>query len=216
MIARFTIVAGFLALAGRADAQRIGIAGAAQYAFGQYAEQGTSLRFGGSGPAGEVAVAWRRFGLTLGAARLAFDPNDDGNAVAPFDMTQTEVRFRVRTTRLVSVEAGFVQREVEPEYAAQSVAALRLGASIAVPLAIGADVAARAAYVGGSRFSGGGSAPFGVEVGLGVSYAPWIERLRVTGDLEFQRFDRRIDSSAGRIQAPIQSTMARVGVRVQY
>lgn len=199
-------------IAGAGHTQTIG--GGLQYAFATYAEQGASLRFAGGGPSGHVSLGWRRFGLTVGAARFAFDPSHA--AAEPFDMTHSEVRLRVRATRLVSLEAGFVQRDVEPAYAAQSVAAMRVGALVAFPLHIGSDVAVRAGYLGGSRFSGGGSAPFGVEVGLGVTYAPWVERLRVTGDLEFQRFDRRVDGVAGKLTAPIQSTTARIGVLLSY
>ena len=208
------VFAVLLAMAAPAQAQRV--SAGAQFAFAAYAEQGSSLRFGGSGPSGHAAIEWRRFHVSLGAARLSFDPSDDSDAVEPFDMLHTEARLRVRATRLASVEAGFVHRDITPTHAAQSVASLRFGAVATFPLHIASDVSVRAAYLGGSKFSGGGSAPFGVEVGLGVSYAPWVERLRVTGDLEFQRLDRRIDGVAGRLPSPIQSTIARIGVAVTY
>ncbi len=208
------LVALLLSIGTRAAAQHV--SAGVQFAFAAYAEQGSSLRFGGSGPSGHASLQWRRFSLSVGATRLAFEPTGDSDAVEPFDMVHTELRLRVRTTRLVSVEAGFVHRDITPSHAAQSVASRRLGALAAFPLHIASDVSVRAAYLGGSKFSGGGSAPFGVEVGLGVSYAPWIERLRLTGDLEFQRFDRRIDGVAGRLQSPIQSTTARIGAVITY
>jgi hypothetical protein len=194
----------------RAGAQHV--AAGAQLAFATYGEQGTSLRFGGSGPSAQISLGWRRLGLTLGAARFAFDPTAGGSVAESFDMTHVEARLRVRATRLVDVEAGFVDRDIAPEHAAQSVAAIRLGVLATFPLHVDSDVAVRASYLGGSKFSGGGSAPFGVEIGLGVGYAPWKRWLTLTGDLEFQRFDRRIDAVDGRISAPIQSTVARLGV----
>jgi hypothetical protein len=209
------IAAALLLLAGtRAEAQRI--SAGAQYAFSEYAEQGSSLRFDGAGPAAHVSVGWRRFDLGFSVARLSFAPSEAGDATQPFDMAQTEIRLRVRAARLVSVEAGLVDRDVAPLHAAQSVTALRLGALMAFPLATATDVAIRGSYLAGGRFSGGGSAPFGVEIGLGVSYAPWWERVRVTGDLEFLRFDRHIATGDGRIDAPIQSSTARIGVMVAY
>lgn len=192
------------------------VSGGAQFAFAEYAEQGPALRFAGSGVAGHVGVTWRRYGLSAAVARTAMRPRESMSAAEPFALTQTDVRLRVRATRLVSVEAGFVNRSIEPENAAQSMAAARLGAVMVVPLAVGSDVAVRASYLGGGKFSGGGSAPFGVEVGLGATYAPWIERLRLTGDVEFQRLDRRVGTAAGDVKSPIQSSVARIGVQVTY
>lgn len=192
------------------------VAAGVQLAFAEYAEQGSSLRFAGGGASGQIAMTWRRYGVILGATRLAFDPQADGEAAEPFDLTQTDVRLRVRASRLVSVEAGFVSRDVEPANAAQAMAAVRLGAVLAFPLAVGSDVAVRMSYLGGGKFSGGGSAPFGVEIGLGASYAPWSERVRATADVEFQRLDRRIATTDGPLTAPIQSSVARVGLQIAY
>jgi hypothetical protein len=193
-----------------AAAQRVG--GGVALAFADYAEQGASLRFAGSGVAGHASVEWRRLALHLAAASLSFEP--DAGAAEAFDALQLDARLRLRVSRLASFEAGWLSRDVEPLHAAQSVAALRLGALVAFPIAAGSDVSLRSSWLAASRFSGGGSAPFGVEVGLGMSYAPWSERLRVTGDLEFQRFDRRTSTASGRLAAPIQSTTARLGVMV--
>jgi hypothetical protein len=197
-----------LSVATPAHAQRVG--GGVAYAFADYAEQGASLRFAGSGVAGNASVEWRRLALLLGATTMSFAP--DAGTAAPFDMLQADARLRLRVSRLASVEAGWLHRDVEPLHAAQSVAALRLGVLVAFPVAAGSEVSLRSSWLAGSRFSGGGSAPFGVEVGLGMAYAPWSERVRITGDLEFQRFDRRTSTPSGRLDAPIQSTTAKIGV----
>lgn len=214
MSARTIVAALLLLVATRAEGQRI--SAGVQYALAEYAEQGASLRFDGAGPSGNVSLGWRRFDLGLSAARLSFTPAAAGDATQAFDVTQTEIRLRVRAARLVSVEAGVIDRDVAPVHAAQSVTAIRLGALMAFPLATGTDVAVRGSYLAGGRFSGGGSAPLGVELGLGVSYTPWWERVRVTGDLEFVRFDRHITTADARIQAPIQSSTARIGVLITY
>lgn len=213
---RSALALGLTLAAATSSARAQHVSGGAQFAFAEYAEQGPALRFAGSGVAGHVDVTWRRYGLSAALARMALRPRESAIAAEPFDLTQTDVRLRVRATRLVSVEAGFVSRDIEPENAAQSMAAARVGAVMVVPLAVGSDVAVRASYVGGGKFSGGGSAPFGVEVGLGATYAPWIERLRITGDIEFQRLDRRVGTAAGSVKSPIQSSVARIGVQVTY
>lgn len=203
-----------LACVPRLHAQRV--TAGAQYALAQYAEQGAALRFTGGGPAGHVSLQWRRFGLHAAAARLSFEPRERADVTDAFEATQVDLRLRVRATRLVSVEAGFVDRDIEPLHAAQSVASMRLGALIAFPLHVDSELAVRASYLGGSRFSGGGSAPFGVEIGLNVSHALRWRHLRLTGDLEFQRLDRRTDTAGGELAAPIQSAVARIGVMVAY
>ena len=184
------------------------------YAFAEYTEQGASLHFAGSGVAGQASVGWGRFDLHVSAASLAFEPEPDAGAVDPFDVVQMDVRLRARVAKRVSVEGGYLQRDVTPLHAAQSVGAARVGAIVDFPLAPGSEVTVRTGYLAASRFSGGGGAPFAIEVGLGASYAPWSGRVRVTGDLEFQRFDRSTSTPAGRLAAPIQSSTARIGVSI--
>jgi hypothetical protein len=70
--------------------------------------------------------------------------------------------------------------------------------------------------VAGTDFSGGGSAPFGIELGLSAAYGPGSGRLRVTGDFEFQRIDRRTDQNGSRLSVPIQTSVARMGVAVKF
>jgi hypothetical protein len=117
---------------------------------------------------------------------------------------------------LVGVEAGFFRRSTAPSRAAQSYSAVTLGLRAAYPLAPGADVAIRTAYVAGSDFTGGGSAPFGIELGLTAAYGPGSGRVRLTGDFEFQRIDRRTDQNGTRLSVPIQSSLARLALVVKF
>jgi hypothetical protein len=77
-------------------------------------------------------------------------------------------------------------------------------------------VGLRTAYVASTDFSGGGSAPFGIELGLSAGYGPGSGRFRLTGDYEFQRIDRRTDQNGTRLSVPIQSSVARFGVSVRF
>jgi hypothetical protein len=98
----------------------------------------------------------------------------------------------------------------------RSPAAGRPGLRAAYALAPGAAVVVRSSYVAGSDFSGGGSAPSGIELGLSAGYGPGSGRFRVTGDYEFQRIDRRTDQNATRLSVPIQSSVARLGLAVRF
>ena len=93
---------------------------------------------------------------------------------------------------------------------------MTLGLRAAYTQAHGADIALRTAYVAGNDFTGGGSAPFGIELGLAAAYGPGSGRFRVTGDFDFQRIDRRTDQGGTELSVPIQSSVARLGLEVKF
>jgi hypothetical protein len=187
------------------------------YALADYQEQAAFLHFRGSGPTAMLAVERGRVALRVDASHLDLDPSGDGaSPLDPFKVDQISIRAGVRTMSLVSVEAGFFRRSTAPSRAAQSYSAATLGVRAAYPLAPGADVALRTAYLAGTDFSGGGSAPFGIELGLSATYGPGSGRYRLTGDYEFQRVDRRTDQNGTRLSVPIQSSVARLGLAVRF
>jgi hypothetical protein len=184
------------------SAQQLRVGGG--YAFIDYREQATFLHFSGSGPAATLEVERGRFALRA------------ASSLESFTADQFSVRVGVRTYGLVAIEAGWFQRSIAPSRAAQSYSALTLGLRAAYPLAPGADVALRTAYVAGNDFTGGGSAPFGIELGLAAAYGPGSGRFRVTGDFDFQRIDRKTDGSGTELSVPIQSSVARLGLEVKF
>jgi hypothetical protein len=189
----------------------------AGYALADYQEQAAFLHFKGSGPTATLNVERGRLALRVDASHFDLDPPDDNpSPLEPFKVDQFSVRLGVRTMSVVVAEAGFFRRSTSPSRAAQAYSAATLGARVAYALAPGADVAVRTAYVAGMDFSGGGSAPFGIELGLSAAYGPGAGRYRITGDYEFQRIDRYTDQSGSRLDVPIQSSVARVGVSVRF
>jgi hypothetical protein len=214
---RVTLIAlalGTLAAA-PVTAQQVTVGGG--FALADYREQAAFLHFRGSGPTAMVAVERGRLALRVDASHLSLDPSSDGSSpLEAFTVDQISVRVGVRTLSLVAIEAGYFRRSTAPARAGQSYSAATLGLRAAYPLAPGADVALRTAYVAGTDFSGGGSAPFGIELGLGAAYGPGSGRLRLTGDFEFQRIDRRTDQNGSRLSVPIQTSVARLGVAVKF
>jgi hypothetical protein len=179
-----------------------------------YAEQGTALHFSGGGPTVTLDAGWRRLSLRATGSRLALS-HEDGDAVGePFDVTQADVRLGYRVARTLAIETGYVGRSVSPSQAAQEIGAVRLGARADYVLATATEMIVRLGYLGATHFSGGGSAPFGVELGLGASYGLGAGRVRLTGEYELQRIDRRTTVSGERIEVPIQTSVARFGVAV--
>jgi hypothetical protein len=180
-------------------------------------EQAEFLHFRGSGPAACVSAERGRLSMRVEAAHLNLHPASEAPAtLESFTVDQIGIRAGVRAISFVVVEAGYLRRSTAPGRAAQSYSAVTFGVRAPYQLAPGADVALRTAYVAGTGFSGGGSAPFGIELGLSASYGPGSGRLRLTGDFDFQRVDRRTDQDGGRVSVPIQSSVARMGVAVKF
>lgn len=209
------LLLGLIGAAAPLAAQQITVG--AGYALADYQEQAAFLHFKGSGPAAMLTVERGRLSLRVDASHLDLEPPDDAaTPLDPFKVDQIGVRLGVRAMSVVGVEAGFLRRSTSPSRAAQTYSAATFGVRAAYPLAPGADVAVRTAYVAASGFSGGGSAPFGVELGLSAAYGPGSGRFRITGDYEFQRIDRRTDQNGARLSVPIQSSVARLGVSARF
>lgn len=209
------VILGLLTAAAPLSAQQFSVG--AGYTLADYREQAAFLRFRGSGPTAMLAVERGRLALRVDATHLSLDPaGESAPPLEAFTADQFSIRFAVRTMSLVGIEAGFVRRSTAPSRAAQSYSAGTLGLRAAYPLAPGADVAIRTAYVAGTDFTGGGSAPFGIELGLTAAYGPGSGRVRLTGDFEFQRIDRRTDQNGTRLSVPIQSSLARLSLVVKF
>ncbi len=197
--------------------QAQGVTLGGQFALGDYREQAGFLQFHGSGPAVSIRAEYGRFALESEAWKLTMKATDDAtHALEAFTLTQLDVRARLQVVSVISVETGFMKRSISPERAAQEASAFLLGVHAAYALAPGANVTLRSSYVAGADFSGGGSAPFGIEVGLGFSYGPTKLPLLITGNYDFQRIDRRTELGAQRQSVPIQSAVARFGLAVSF
>ena len=189
----------------------------AQFAFSDYREQADFLHFTGTGPAATLNLEYGRFVLRADAWHLSMDPSGDAaSGLESFTADEIDLRLGVRAVSVVMVEAGYQRRSTSPSRAAQSYSAGTLGFRAAYPLAPGAEVSLRTSYLAGTGFTGGGSAPFGIELGLTAAYGPGSGRYRVTGDYGFQRIDRRTDQTGTRLKVPIQSSVARLGVAVRF
>jgi hypothetical protein len=212
---RLAALIGFTLAAAPLSAQQVTLG--AGYAFSDYREQADFLHFRGAGPSVLLTVEHGRLALRADAWHLSMDPTGEAAAgLESFTVDEINVRLGVRAVSVLALEAGYLRRSVAPSRAAQSYSAATLGLRAAYPLAPGAEVAVRTSYVAGTDFTGGGSAPFGIELGLSAVYGPGSGRLRVTGDYEFQRIDRRTDQNGSRVSVPIQSSVARLGLAVRF
>lgn len=206
--------AACLTAASTAAAQRVVIG--PQFAFGEYREITSTQRYVATGFGGTLTLAWKKLGADVSFAGLSYEPYDDGLGQQSFKATQLDAHLRYRVWRGASLEAGFVSRTSDNEFAAQSVGSIRLGAHAAVPLGPDAGAMVRYNVLVGSKFSGGGTAGLGMDVGLGVFYGLAKGRVRLTGDYEFERINRTVDPGTGDIDAPIQQILGKVGLAVTF
>ncbi len=211
---RLAALIGFALAAAPLSAQQVTLG--AGYASSDYREQADFLHFRGTGPAALLTVERGRFALRADAWHLSMDPAGEAAGLESFTVDEINVRLGVRAVSVLALEAGYLHRSIAPSRAAQSYSAATLGLRAAYPLAPGAEVAVRTSYVAGTDFTGGGSAPFGIELGLSAGYGPASGRFRVTGDYGFQRIDRHTDQNGTRLSVPIQSSVARLGLALRF
>ena len=204
---RTAVLLGLAALVAVPAARAQRVQAGAQVAFGDYREVSGDLHWRGAGPAAWASVSLRKLTLEGRFARIKYDPVAGGSATEGFKATQLDGFARYYLASNVSAEVGVTNRKADPEFDAQSMAAVRIGARGSYLLGPGATIALRGNYLAGAKFSGGGKAPFAFDIGLSIMVGAVNGRYRVTGDYDFQTAKRKTVTDA-----PLQQTLARIGV----
>ena len=188
-----------------------------QIAFGDYKEVSPDLHYRGGGIALKATFSWRKMSAEAMASKLEYKP-EGGAATANFDASEVDIRVRYLIKGPVSGEIGFVNRKTDPEFEAQSVGAVVVGARIGYLLGPGVHMSLNGGVLAGSKFSGGGSvSPLGaIQLGLGMTVDALKGRLQLTGDYGFQRFSRETDDGSGPASAPIQQSVGRIGLAIAF
>lgn len=187
-----------------------------EFAVADYREVSSSLRYRGVGGGVSGSFVFHRLSVDGVALWLNMSPQADALATQSFRALQLDVWARWRALDYLTFEAGLTHRGPDSEFAAQSVGALRLGARTHYTLGRGAAVALRGDYLAGAQFSGGGSAPLAIELGLGLELV-FSRHLRAALDYSFQRFDRKTNPGGGaETSAPVEQALARLGLAVGW
>ena len=186
-----------------------------QIAFGDYKEVSPDLHYRGGGMALKATFSWKKMSAEAVASKLKYKP-EGGAATTDFDASEVDVRVRYLIAGPVSGELGFINRKTDPEFEAQSVGAVVVGARIGYLLGPGVHLSLNGGVLAGSKFSGGGtvSALGAIQLGLGMSVDALRGRLQLTGDYGFQRFSRETDDGSGPASAPIQQSVGRIGLSI--
>ena len=188
-----------------------------QVAFGDYKEVSPDLHYRGGGMAVKATFSWKKMSAEAVASKLKYKP-EGGAATTDFDASEVDVRVRYLIAGPVSGELGFINRKTDPEFEAQSVGAVVVGARIGYLLGPGVHLSLNGGVLAGSKFSGGGtvSALGAIQLGLGMSVDALSGRLQLTGDYGFQRFSRETDDGSGPASAPIQQSVGRIGLSIAF
>jgi len=183
-----------------------------QFVLASYREVASGLRYQGSGFGGAASARYRKLSAEVGVVRLTLDPATGSAATNGFTATEVDAWVAYDLATYASVEAGVIRRTADPEFDAQSVGAVRIGARSFYEIGPGATVLFRANYLAAPKFSGGGHARFSVDLGLGLDVR-LAGRLHGTAGYTFQRISRKTNpGGTAEIDAAIQETVARVGI----
>jgi hypothetical protein len=198
--------------------QKLQLNAGAHVIFGDYKETAAALHYQGGGAGFWVGLTTGKLSADGAFAGLSYKPVDDDFGFEDFKATQLDARLRYYIASGISAELGMTSRKMDPEFAAQSASAARVGLRAQYLLGPGASLAVRGNYLAGGKFSGGGKAAFGLEVGLGLSVGATNGRWRVTADYEFQRFNRTTTPTGTGTEAkvPLQQALARVGAALGF
>jgi hypothetical protein len=108
----------------------------------------------------------------------------------------------------LAAQVGAARRFISPDLAAQDVGAVRLGVLSEIRLHRLAGLWVRGALLPVSRFSGGGSASMGLEVGLGVEIGDQVARFQGFASFDYQRLNRHTSA-----ETPLHFSVGQAGVR---
>ena len=187
-----------------------------QFVLADYREVASGLRYRGNGFGGALWARRNRFSVEAAVVRLSFDPVAGSAADSGFTATQVDAWVAYDVAAYASIEVGVLHRSVDPEFDAQSVGAVRVGARSFYQIGPGATVVFRADYLAAPKFSGGGHAAVSLDLGLGLDVR-LAGRLHATATYAFNRMNRRTNpGGTGEIDAPIQETVARLGLALGF
>lgn len=164
----------------------------------------------GLGIGGAVQVDFGRMLVTVRGLTASLQA--DFSVQPDYAMRVIEAVATYRWRPPLDFEVGLERRWFSPDFAAQNVGLVRLGVHSASRLSSLGTIEAHLAYLPFIRFSGGGDASLGGEIGLGVMVGQPAGRIVGLLDYTYQRIDRHVNSDAARISYAV----ARAGIATRF
>ena len=187
-----------------------------QVALSDYREVASGLRYTGTGFGAGATARRDKLSAEASVVHFSFDPASGSTATQGFTATQVDAWIAYDVASYASMEVGVLHRSIDPAFDAQAVGAVRVGARSFYELGPGARVSFRADYLAAPKFSGGGRAAVSLDLGLGLDVR-LSARLHGTATYAFDRMNRKTNpGGTGEIDAPLQETLARVGLALAF
>ncbi len=166
--------------------------------------QARGLGFGGG--------AWIELGkFRVEARALHATLRADFSIQPDYDVDQIDLSGSWFWRPYLALQLGATRRFTAPDFVAQDVGLVRIGVLSETRIARIAGIWVRGAYLPVTRFSGGGSAGLGLELGLGAEVGSPGGRLQGFVGFDYQRIDR----DAGAASAPLQFSAGQAGLRLR-
>jgi hypothetical protein len=153
-------------------------------------------------------VTFRRFRAEVSYLHAALEA--DYSIQPDYNLDQLDLSLSWFWRPYLAAQIGAARRFTSPEFVAQEVGLFRIGVLSETRLARIAGIWARGAYLPLTRYSGGGSAGLGLELGLGVDLGSPEGRFAGFAAFAYQRLDRNAAA-----EAPLQFSVGQAGVRVR-
>jgi opacity protein-like surface antigen len=187
-----------------------------QFVLASYREVASGLSYQGSGFGGALTARYHKLSAEATVLHVSLDPAGGSSATNGFKATEVNAWLGYDVAEYARIEVGIIRRTADPEFNAQSLGAVRVGARSSYEIGPGATVLFRANYLAAPKFSGGGRASFSLDLGLGLDVR-LAGRLHGTATYTFQRVNRKTNpGGTGEIDAPIQETAARLGLGIAF
>ncbi len=177
-----------------------------------FSEVSEALQYDGPGGNAMIDFRFGRF-MVQGEGYVArLKPDPETGLTEDLDLRQIDVRIAYFISPALAIQIGGSGREAKPENSTTNVGYGRIGLISENRLGSIARIWVRGAYLPNPRFSGGGSADFAFEIGLGTWIVTSNGRFGARIEFDFQRIDRQVND----VDVPQQMMVGRLSFEVGF
>lgn len=199
---------GVIAVPLHAQSLRLAV-GATGVSFSEVSE---ARQYDGAGGSAMIDFRFGRF-MVQGEGYVArLKPDPETGLTENVDLRQIDVRIAYFINPALAIQIGGSGREVKPENSTTNVGYGRIGLISENRLGSIARIWVRGAYLPNPKFSGGGSADFAFEIGLGTWIGTSNGRFGARIEFDFQRIDRQVND----VDVPQQMMVGRLSFEVGF
>lgn len=177
-----------------------------------FSEVDENVQYDGAGGSAMIDFRFGRF-MIQGEGYIArMTPDPETGSTETVDFRQGDIRIAYFFSPALAIQIGGSGRQAIPEFSTTDVGYGRIGLISENRLGSIARIWVRGAYLPGPKFSGGGTAEFAFEIGLGTWIGTSNGRFGVRIEYDFQRIDRQVND----VSVPQQQMVGRLSLEVGF